>query len=174
MNKYFLVFLLLLISITITWAGGPAPQIIIDTDQIVDGAVTAIKTDGSLATSDLSNVPATATLTIASATIPVLEGVTTINDVTPLTAAQTASATNLGTIASQNADAVAITGGVATLTAAEITHLDNTTASITDSLTVPAITGVNTLNGVTNVIPLLCFISQEINHIFVCHWLPKI
>lgn len=52
---YLIVFGLWLLAACAFGQNGPTPQVVIDTDQIVDGAVTALKTDGTLMLSDGSN-----------------------------------------------------------------------------------------------------------------------
>ena len=55
MKRFYLTLCLLVIAIPQCFAGGPAADVYIDMLNIVDGAVAAIKTDGSLMTSDGSN-----------------------------------------------------------------------------------------------------------------------
>ncbi len=76
----------------------------------------------------------------------------TINGVAPLTAEQTASATNLGSMAAQNADSVAITGGVASLTSITLTdRVDavnaNFTGKVDASIFNSPASGVDTMLG---------------------------
>jgi hypothetical protein len=64
-----LVAVLFTISVIMAFANGPTPQVVIDTDQIIDGAVTILKTDG-VAANDLSNVtPATGRSALGLGTI---------------------------------------------------------------------------------------------------------
>ena len=55
MKRFYLTLCLLAIAVTQCFAGGPAADIYVDALNIADGAVSAIKTDGSLMTSDGSN-----------------------------------------------------------------------------------------------------------------------
>ena len=55
MKRFYLPLCLLVIVIAQCFAGGPAADIYVDTLNIVDGAVSAIKTDGSLMLTDGSN-----------------------------------------------------------------------------------------------------------------------
>lgn len=83
MKKY---LLLLFLIPALLMAGGPTPLPQIDTINIIDGAVTAIKTDGSLALSDLSNVATDTDLQLDNLTV------TDVNGVAPLTAASQSQA----------------------------------------------------------------------------------
>ena len=57
MKRFYLTLCLLAIAITQCFAGGPAADVYIDMLNIVDGAVAAIKTDGSVAlTADVYNI----------------------------------------------------------------------------------------------------------------------
>ena len=55
MKRFYLILCLLAIVITQCFAGGPAADIYVDMLSIIDDVVAAIKTDGSLMTSDGSN-----------------------------------------------------------------------------------------------------------------------
>ena len=73
-----LVAVLFTISVIMAFANGPTPQVVIDTDQIIDGAVTILKTDG-VAANDLSNVtPATGRSALGLGTV------STINSPVPI------------------------------------------------------------------------------------------
>lgn len=89
---YLIVLGLWLLAACAFGQNGPTPPVYIDTDQIVDGAVTAIKTDGSLMLADGSNAVDPVELKNASFTgdIDVTGdvGATTVNGVAPLTAAE--------------------------------------------------------------------------------------
>jgi hypothetical protein len=121
-----LVAILFTISVFMAFANGPAPQTIVDTDQIIDGAVTILKTDG-VAANDLSNVtPATGRSALGLGTV------STVNSPVPVANGGTGKTTAaegleaLGGASLNGSSTVAfnasIINGVAPLTAAEKTQ----------------------------------------------------
>jgi len=121
-----LVAVLFTISVIMAFANGPTPQVVIDTDQIIDGAVTILKTDG-VAANDLSNVtPATGRAALGLGTISTVDSPVPIaNGGTGATSAATGLAA-LGGAALNGNIAVPFSAstinGVAPLTAAEKTQ----------------------------------------------------
>ena len=115
-----LVAVLFTISVIMAFANGPTPQVVIDTDQIIDGAVDIIKTTG-IADTSLSNVvPATgrAALELGTMAVATATDYVATDTFTGHTGATGASVHGLGTIATVDSPVPIANGGTGATTAA--------------------------------------------------------
>ena len=126
-----LVAVLFTISVIMAFANGPTPQVVIDTDQIIDGAVDIIKTT-RIADTSLSNVvPATgrAALELGTMAVATATDYVATDTFTGHTDATGASVHGLGTISTKaDTDYVA--------TSALALRLDTINASFTGDIDV--------------------------------------
>lgn len=142
---YLIVLGLWLLAACAFGQNGPTPPVYIDTDQIVDGAVTALKTDGTLMLSDGSNASDAAavrgnlelgTMAVATATDYVAT-----DTFTGHTDATGASVHGLGTISTKAATDYVATSSLAA-------RVDTVNASFSGDIDVVGDVGAATVNGV--------------------------